>query len=152
MTRLWGVVLPLVVCACVWPGGQGAQLEPVDDAEVVAFAERISAFYERLENKRLDSLLTFEDPQLRSFFRGDREFSDYYASLAAQVREASFRNARTDRVVVREFRFEGDSVAYVDLMLVGKHLRALRPWEIQIERTDVWRRVGGIWTLSPDKL
>ena len=152
MKRLWGAVLLLLVCTCVWAGGEAGRLEPVHDPAVLAFADRIGAFYARLEKMRLDALTTFEDAELRSYFQGAREFSDYYALLASQVRSVRFRNARADQVLVREFRFEGEDLAFVDITLVGKHERALRFWSIELSRTDVWRRTGGIWTLTPDKL
>ncbi len=152
MTRLRGAILPLVACACIWPGSGKDPLEPVDERDIVAFAERISAFYGRLEKLPLNSLIAFEDPELRSYFEGDREFSDYFASVAAQVREASLRNTTADRVLIREFRFADEDLAEVDITLEGRHKRGLRWGLIELQRTDTWRRVGGIWSLSPDKL
>ena len=152
MTRLRGAILPLVACACIWPGSGKDPLEPVDERDVVAFAERISAFYGRLEKLPLNSLLAFEDAELRSYFEGDREFSDYFASVAAQVREASLRNTTADRVLIREFRFADEDLAEVDITLEGRHKRGLRWGLIELQRTDTWRRVGGTWSLSPDKL
>ncbi len=152
MTRLRGAILPLVACACIWPGSGKDPLEPVDERDIVAFAERISAFYGRLEKLPLNSLLAFEDAELRSYFEGDREFSDYFASVAAQVREASLRNTTADRVLIREFRFADEDLAEVDITLEGRHKRGLRRGLIELQRTDTWRRVGGIWSLSPDKL
>ncbi len=152
MTRLRGAILPLVACACIWPGSGKDPLEPVDERDIVAFAERISAFYGRLEKLPLNSLLAFEDAELRSYFEGDREFSDYFASVAAQVREASLRNTTADRVLIREFRFADEDLAEVDITLEGRHKRGLRRGLIELKRTDTWRRVGGTWSLSPDKL
>ena len=152
MTRLRGAILPLVACACIWPGSGKDPLEPVDERDIVAFAERISAFYGRLEKLPLNSLLAFEDAELRSYFEGDREFSDYFASVAAQVREASLRNTTADRVLIREFRFADEDLAEVDITLEGRHKRGLRWGLIELQRTDTWRRVGGTWSLSPDKL
>ena len=152
MTRLRGAILPLVACACIWPGSGKDPLEPVDERDIVAFAERISAFYGRLEKLPLNSLLAFEDAELRSYFEGDREFSDYFASVAAQVREASLRNTKADRVLIREFRFADEDLAEVDITLEGRHKRGLRRGLIELQRTDTWRRVGGTWSLSPDKL
>ncbi len=152
MTRLRGAILPLVACACIWPGSGKDPLEPVDERDIVAFAERISAFYGRLEKLPLNSLLAFEDAELRSYFEGDREFSDYFASVASQVREASLRNTTADRVLIREFRFADEDLAEVDITLEGRHKRGLRWGLIELQRTDTWRRVGGTCSLSPDKL
>ncbi len=152
MTRLRGAILPLLACACIWPGGGSNPLEPVDERDIVAFAERISAFYRRLEKLPLNSLIAFEDTELRSFFEDDREFSDYFASVAAQAREASLRNTRADRVLIREFRFTDENLAEVDITLEGRHMRGLRRGLIELQRTDTWRRMGGTWSLTPDKL
>ncbi len=152
MTRLRGAILPLLACACIWPGGGSDPLEPVDERDIVAFAERISAFYRRLEKLPLNSLIAFEDTELRSFFEDDREFSDYFASVAAQAREASLRNTRADRVLIREFRFADENLAEVDITLEGRHMRGLRRGLIELQRTDTWRRMGGTWSLTPDKL
>ncbi len=152
MTRLRGAILPLLACACIWPGGGSNPLEPVDERDIVAFAERISAFYRRLEKLPLNSLIAFEDTELRSFFEDEREFSDYFASVAAQAREASLRNTRADRVLIREFRFSDENLAEVDITLEGRHMRGLRRGLIELQRTDTWRRMGGTWSLTPDKL
>ena len=152
MMRLRGAALPLLACACIWPGAGTDPLEPVDERGIVVFAERISAFYGRLENMPLNSLTAFEDPELRSYFDGEREFSDYFASVAAQVREAGLRNTRSERVLIREFRFDDQGVAEVDITLQGRHKRGLRRGMVEVQRTDTWRRVGGIWSLAPDKL
>jgi len=152
MTRLRGAILPLLACACIGPGGGTHPLEPVDERDIVAFAERISGFYQRLEKLPLNSLIAFEDPELRSYFEDEREFSDYFASVAAQVREASLRHTRAERVLIREFRFADDGLAEVDITLEGRHKRGLRWGLIELQRTDTWRRVGGTWSLTPDKL
>ncbi len=152
MTRLRGAILPLLACACIWPGGWSDPLEPVDERDIVAFAERISAFYRRLEKLPLNSLIAFEDTELRSFFEDEREFSDYFSSVAAQAREASLRNTRADRVLIREFRFSDENLAEVDITLEGRHMRGLRRGLIELQRTDTWRRMGGTWSLTPDKL
>lgn len=152
MMRVWGCLLPLLACACFWWGGQPGNRELVEDREILEFADTIGAFYSRLHNTRLDSLETYEDAELRTFFVDHREFSDYYASLAAQVRAAGFRRSRAEQVRIREFRFEGDDMALVDITLVGRHRRALRFWRIEIQRSDVWRRSAGTWALSPSKL
>ena len=152
MTRLRGAILPLLACACIWPGGGTHPLEPVDEHGIVAFAERISGFYRQLEKLPLNTLIAFEDPELRSYFEDEREFSDYFASVAAQLREASLRNTRAERVRIREFRFADEDLAEVDITLEGRHKRGLRRGLIELQRTDTWRRVGGTWSLSPDKL
>jgi hypothetical protein len=153
MTHLRGVLLLLLLLlsACSW-GGDASFSEPGGDADSLAFAERVGAFYGLLEGEPLDALVTFEDADLRAYFAEDQDFTDYYASLAQRVRESRFRHARADQVVVQEFRTEGANLAVVDIVLVGKHERALIFWDLELELTDVWRRQGGTWFLSPDKL
>ena len=124
----------------------------VADESVLSFARRIESFYRSLEELPIDSLITYEDPKLRTHFRDQTAFADYYASLAHQVRAASFRNGRAERVEVEEFRFEGPELARVEVRVYGRHQRALRFWEIDFARTDTWRRVEGAWVLTPEKL
>ena len=106
MMRLRGAALPLLACACIWPGAGTDPLEPVDERGIVVFAERISAFYGRLENMPLNSLTAFEDPELRSYFDGEREFSDYFASVAAQVRDSFARQGVMGLIGARLGRIE----------------------------------------------
>ena len=142
-----------------WPGlpgwlhfGGEAELEPVDDGAVLRFAARIEAFYRGLEAIPLDVLITYENPELREHFVDEVAFGDYYASLAYQVRRSQLRNSQIERFEIRDFHFESDDVARVELILVGRHQRTLRFWELELARTDTWRRVEGSWVLSPEKL
>lgn len=148
-TRLSGLLLALLA-ACAWSDGPAR--EPVSEDDIVAFAERIEIFYRSLEETPLDAILTYQDEALRSHFRDDSEFADYYASLADEVRRAFLRNGQADRVEIREFRFEGPELAFVDVALLGRHQRGLRFWEIELRRTDTWRLEGGTWILAPEKL
>ena len=151
MRPMRGVWIPLLVSACLWGDGD-LPGEPVQERDVLAFAERIGAFYAMLEKTRLDSLMTYRDSEFRSYFTGEREFDDYYAALATDVRTLMMRNSTPEQIVVREFRFEEDGVAFVDITMLGKHKRGLRFWDVQLERTDGWKRESGIWYISPDKL
>lgn len=144
--------LLLALAACAWlPGGQSAR-QPVDDPEVLAFATRVDGFYRALVGVPLDVEMTYDDPRLRAYFESQRAFVDYYASLAAQLRDAQFRNTRAERVEIREFSFESPEKARVQVVLVGRHLRVLRFWEIEASRTDTWQLVDGRWLLKPERL
>ena len=45
------------------------------------------------------------------------------------------------------------SSAGLDLGLTSIQVRrVLRFWQIGVDRTDTWRRVGGAWVLTPEKL
>jgi hypothetical protein len=150
MSLHWGGLLGLVVSGCLWTGAS-APVEVVQDREVLAFSTRIERLYRTLEGRSLD-VGTFQNPEIREFFGSPEEFVDYYASLANQLREASFRHRRPERIEIREFRFEGSDRARVDVTLVGQHLRGLRFWDVRVRRTDTWRRRGSVWVLSPDRL
>ncbi len=141
----------LLASACIW-GGESGHAERVDDADVLELVSRMEAFYGLLESRSLDAIETFDDPALHAFFRSDQEFSDYYASLASQVRDARFRLSRADRVWVRTFRFIDPDTALANVSLRGRHMRELRFWNREVGRVDTWRRTSAGWTISPDKL
>lgn len=150
MVNRLGWLPALLATSCLWGGGRA--LEPVDDSEVLEFAERIEGFYSALERVPLDVAMTFRDQTLRAHFHDDDTFADYYASLADQVRAAAFRNGRTERIDILSFRFEDPELARVELSLVGRHQRGLRFWQITRQRTDTWRLREGAWVLSPERL
>lgn len=146
---LAGLATSLAACGLFDPGRVPVGVE---DREAVRFAERIQGFYSALENVPIDSLITFQNRELRAYFESDRAFADYYAGLAGEIRDNDFRNGRAERVVIDEFRFDGPGEARVDLTLVGRHMRRLRFWERSFRRTDTWRQVEGVWLISPSKL
>ncbi len=123
-----------------------------DETEARIFAERIQGFYAELEDIPIDTLFVFKNRELRAYFENDRAFSDYYASLAGDLRDSAFANGRAERVEIDEFRFQSPGEATVDLTLVGHHMRRLRFWEMKMRRTDSWRQIEGIWMLNPSKL
>ena len=144
-------LLGLLASACLW-GGSAAQVEVVEDRDVLLLVDRIERLYERLEGRPLDVVGTYEDPRLREFFATPQDFVDYYASLTSQLRDASFRHSRTLRIEIREFHFEGPDRARVEVILVGRHFRRLRFWEVRTSRTDLWQRSGSTWVLRLDRL
>jgi len=131
---------------------RGGGEQSVEDPQVVAFALRIDTFYRLFLNTPLDVRSTFDNPTLRAYFQNQEDFSAFYASLAADARRSLLRNATPLQVEIDGFRFEGDDVALVDVRFVGRHTRRLRFGDVEIARTDTWRRVDGTWLLSPDKL
>jgi hypothetical protein len=145
-------LLPLLLSGCFFFGGQAPTPTPVYEPDVLEFADRIQGFYGALEGVSLDTLMTYEDGRLRTFFGSERDFSDYYAALASAVREATFRNARAKGIEIVEFRFDQSDAARVDVVLRGDHARGLLFWDTVLIRTDTWRRVGGEWVLKPEQL
>lgn len=134
------------------PVDSGESGDEVVDYEDPDFAERAASFYASLANRPLDAYVTFEDVELREYFPGPREFADYYASLARQVRDARFRRSRIVEVEVRELHFEAEDLALVDVRLVGRHERVLLFWDVEVDRRDAWRLEGDTWLLTPEKL
>jgi len=127
-------------------------VEPVNEPQIVRFAERIDRFYRKIENTPLDVRATFEDPELRGYFANEADFASYYASLADSIRRSLFRNSTATRVNIQEFRFESPDVAAVEIVFVGLHVRRLRRGEIELPRRDTWRLVDDRWLLTPAKL
>ena len=143
----------LLLTACFGGAAATPGLQPVGEASILEFAERIQGFYGSIERRSLNALVTFQDAELHGYFGDPRQFADYYASLADQVKSAHFRYSRADAVRVREFRFPAHGRAEVDVVLVGRHQRALRFWDIEIERTDAWvLDDSGLWIIAPEKL
>jgi hypothetical protein len=145
------LALLLLASACIGRGDPG-HAERVDAAQVLELVGRMESFYASLEDRSLDAVETFDDETLRVFFRTEQEFSDYYASLASQVRDARFRLAIADRVRIRTFRFSDPDTALVRVVLRGRHMRELRFWDLEVSRIDTWRHTSAGWMLSPDKL
>ncbi len=125
---------------------------PAADPESLAFSERIESFYGALRGRPLDAFATYDDPKLRGYFAGPDEFSDWYAAVANRVRASNLRFGSPAEVRIRAFRFAGRDTATVDVVLAGPDKRPLRLGQVEVERTDVWRRSEGIWLLTPDRL
>jgi hypothetical protein len=141
-----------LACASGTPSGPGEPDAGVSDADARAFSRRIESFYGALRGRPLDVYVTYDDPELRAYFATPREFSDWFASVANQVRASDLRHSRPEEVRIREFRFEGPDTARVGIVMVGRHEQPLRLRDVEVERTDVWRRSGGTWLLTPDRL
>lgn len=153
MSRLRaGAALLLLICTAVACGIGAGPRAPVDDDEAVAFSRRIEAFYSALEDVPVAAVWTYDSAELHGYFTSRRAFDDYFASLATQVRRATLRDGRIERIEVREFRLTDADHAVVELELVGRHERELRFWEIELPRIDTWERVRGTWTVRPDRL
>lgn len=149
MKRRIACILLAAAMACA-SGSGGGYAERVGRADVEAFARRIDRFYGSIAQRPLDAYLTFQDPALRGYFGTEQEFSDYYASLANQIRRAHFQRAQAQEVRIEEFRFDAPDEARVDVVLLGRHERALRFWQIEVRRTDRWLHNGQVWVLAPE--
>ena len=154
MRRLATLLLAaLLVSGCFWRlWGGGGEEGAVDDSEAVIFAQRAAEFYAQLEGVPLDTALTYQSLELHNYFAGRGAFNDYFASLATQIRRADLRRRAAERIEVREFRLVKPGEMVVDLTIYGRHQRRLRFWEMELERTDTWNRIGGTWIVTPDRL
>jgi hypothetical protein len=159
VTRAAALVVGLLAAGCgLWPlGGDGpgpapdpAQgIEWVEDAAVVEFYERTSAFYGRLTRRRFDSIETYQDEALRDFFGSEAAYADYYADLTSALVKAYFAQNRPLSLEVVELRLEGPGRAWVEARFVGEDGRPLRPGKVHLDRADRWERVDGSWRIVP---
>jgi len=162
MRRARAAALTLLALGCgSWPPFGGAGSGPVPDAAqgielvgegaVVEFYERASAFYGRLARRRFDSIETYQDEALRSFFRNEAAYADYYADLTGALVKAHFEKNRPLELEVLELRLEGPGRARVQTRITGEDGRPLRRGRVHLERTDRWERSEGTWRIEPGK-
>jgi hypothetical protein len=124
-------------------------IELVQEGAVVEFYERASAFYGRLARRRFDSIETYQDETLRSFFRDEATYADYYADLTGELVEAHFEKNRPLVLEVLEVQLEGPGQARVRTRISGEDGRPLRRGTVQLERNDRWERSDGAWRIEP---
>lgn len=162
MSRAGALLASVLAFGCGgWPpfGGAGPGpapdashgIELVDDAAVVEFYERASAFYGRLARRRFDSIETYQDEALRDFFGSESAYADYYAALTGDLVEAHFEKNRPLALEVLELRLEGPGRARVQTRIIGEDGRPLRPGTVHLDRTDRWERVDGRWRIEPGR-
>lgn len=131
---------------------------PPDGAVAVApetalsFHGRANDFYQRLIQRRFNTLETFNDLVLREHFETLDSFFDYYADLAEKFHQANFDKSRPNTVVVEEFVFEDPGRVRVQIRFIGDDDRPLRPDRTQLIRRDLWERKNGSWWVRPAKL
>jgi hypothetical protein len=118
----------------------------------IEFLDRIETFYNRLIQRRFNTLETFNDVVLRDHFQSQDAFFDYYAELAQTLHDANFERTRSFEVEVEEFVFESRFLARVQVRFRGKDRRPLRPGTTVLIRQDLWERVDERWWIQPAKL
>jgi hypothetical protein len=157
LVGLLGVALAAPGCS-LWRGGsevaadESFGVEVVEGPAILEFHRRASTFYGRLSQRRFNVIASFRDQVLRDYFRTDRSFSDYYADFAEDLEQAHFERNVPTMLDVLEFRFEGPGQARVRVRIDGRNGLPLRVGTVQLEREDVWERVGGTWWIVPGKL
>jgi len=124
-------------------------IEIVESEAVVAFYERAQGFYGRIAGRRFNTLTTYRDAAIRSYFRSERDHADYYADLTQALRQSYFEQNTPVTLDVLELRVEGPGRAVVRTRIVGEHNLPLRWWETDLVREDRWERSDGEWWIVP---
>lgn len=153
------IVLPVALAACapVWSPlrlteGTADPASLLDEREILAFRQRIHAFYQRLVRRRFNTLETFNDAKLRDAFRSIDLFFDYYADLAQGLAAADFEKSRPETATVLDFIFDDERNARVLVRFAGKNGRPLRYGTVYLDRTDRWERAEERWWVTPERL
>jgi len=126
----------------------------VDGRDLTRLAELAGLFYDRVSNRRFNSIATFQDPALHEFFQSREAFADYYADLVDRLQRAHFDAIRPTRVRIRSLDVDADDPTRVrmEVRFVGEDGRPLRFWKTDLVRVDQWREIGGRWWIIPEKL
>jgi len=123
------------------------------ELDLARLRELARDFYDRLENRRFNSLATFQDPGLREFFRTQESYSDYYAEVAYELELAHFEASRPTRVEVLTATRESEARVRMVVRFTGENGLPLRWWQIDHEREDVWEvDDSGRWWIVPGKV
>ena len=99
-TRWVAGLLVALACAAAPPAGVEDAYVGGPELDVERLDALAGAFYDRRENRRFNSLATFQDPGLRQFFRTRETYSDYYAELAYELETTRFEASRPTQVEV----------------------------------------------------
>ncbi len=157
--RLAPIVAALLLAACapVWvplpaAKGEAESTRLLHEAEILVFRQRIHAFYQRLVQRRFNTLETFNDPVLRDTFRSIDLFFDYYADFAQALSEAHFEKSRPNISVVLDFTFDSALRARVLVRFSGKDGRPLRFGTVYLDRIDRWEQADDRWWVTPERL
>lgn len=146
------LLLATTGCRTAGPAAAAPACVTLDPVQAADFEWRVGDFYERLSNRRFNSIATFGDPALREFFESLESFSDYYADLAQDLADANFEANRPDRVTVEKVCFEQPTAARVTVRFVGRNGRPMRFWSTNLVRDDRWEQRDGRWWIIPSKL
>ena len=162
MPRLALIVLLALQPGCaLWRGGYAPEPAAPDLSQGVAVVEsesldkifqRTSTFYKRLAGRRFNTLASYRDDGLRSFFRTDRAHADFFADFTGALRRANFERNRPLRLEVIEFRLEAPGRAIVSTRIIGENDLPLRWWRSELLREDRWERTEGTWWLAPGRI
>ena len=139
-------------CARLRDPGADAAREAMQAPEAEVFRRLAIVFYERLTNRRVDSIATFKDPALREFFQSPEAFADYYADLVQALTAKHFEAKRPEKIELIGLEREGMGQVRLRLRFTGQNGLPLRFWKTSVVREDQWRRMGGRWWIIPGKV
>ncbi|MEE8581372.1 MAG: hypothetical protein V3T33_07265 [Myxococcota bacterium] len=144
----------LLACAfgCAGAGPIDPEQLEASDPDASSLVRLALDFYDRISNRRFNSIATYRDPALREFFQTPEAFADYYAELAQVLGEAHFQANRPTRIELEAIRFDGDATARLIVRFRGDNARPLRWWRTAVVREEVWKREQGRWWIIPGKL
>ena len=109
-------------------------------------------FYQRIANRRFNSIATFHDPALREFFATPEAFADYYADLAQALDAARFEANRPLRIELLEYELTEPNRVLIHIHFSGGNARPLRFWSSHLMRADQWKVENERWLIIPGKL
>jgi len=152
LALLGALALQLVGCARLRDPAQAPARAAMQAPEAEVLRRLAIVFYERLINRRVDSIATFKDPALREFFQSPDAFADYYADLVQALTENNFRAKRPTSIELIGLEREGMGQVRLRLRFTGRNGLPLRFWRTSVVREDQWRRMGGRWWIIPGKV
>ncbi|NQZ97355.1 MAG: hypothetical protein HRU01_12655 [Myxococcales bacterium] len=154
--RLFRVVaaLALLGCAPAWTQLEVRAEPPVSisEDELLVFRQSIFGFYDRLIQRRFNTLETFNDPVLRDSFQSIDLFFDYYADFAEALADADFEKSRPNTSTILDFEIDAVDRARVLVRFVGDDGRPMRFGAVILDRVDRWERADGVWWVTPERL
>ena len=152
MSRAPALLVAISLLSCAAPRGVDPDAIEATHTGAASLMRLARDFYERLSNRRFDSIATYQDPALREFFRSPEAFADYYAELARVLGDAHFDAKRVTSIEVESLEFEQPTSARMTVRYRGEDGRPLRFWATGLVREELWKREQERWWIIPGKL
>jgi hypothetical protein len=151
---LQGLVLAMLTVSLLGSGCRTAPkpFPPPESVSAGRLPSLADVFYQRLANRRFNSIATFHDPALREFFATGEAFADYYADLAQALDGERFEANRPLDIVLVEFEQTEPGRVRIYVHFSGDNARPLRWWRSHLWRADQWELQGDQWLIIPGKL
>ncbi|MCG8591940.1 MAG: hypothetical protein MJE66_21810 [Proteobacteria bacterium] len=153
MSRVLALATLLAAVGCAAPAERFQAPERVAaDPELEQLVALAEIFYDRMSNRRFNTIASFQDPGLREFFRSTEAWSDYFADLSGELETARFEANRPTFVTIEGIALEEDAAATLRVKFTGENGRPLRWWSSNIVREDRWLYSEGRWWIIPGKV